>query len=229
MMKYKVGDKVRVKNGLKTQEMGEAKNNYFVTAEMSTMSGSEAVVVKAFSDYYRLSVDGERFCWTDEMLEPANEEEIEKSATVLAKVVKHWDASGVKPEPEEMPQAPLGFHTGEKLFFGLDDGSASTITNAVKAFLDQADLKDMPPIEMSLRNSNEPDMIQKPPHYNQFSFQPIDIIDEVTNYYEGSTAFHIGTVLKYLCRAPFKGKLLEDLKKANYYLTRAIEEIEEEK
>lgn len=74
----------------------------------------------------------------------------------------------------------------------------------------------------------EPDMIQKPPHYNQYSFQPIDIINEVTNYYEGSTAFYIGTVLKYLCRAPFKGKLLEDLKKANYYLTRAIEEMEEE-
>lgn len=74
----------------------------------------------------------------------------------------------------------------------------------------------------------EPDDVNQPPHYNKFSFQPIDMIDEVTNYYEGSTAFHIGTVLKYLCRAPFKGKLLEDLKKANYYLTRAIEEMEEE-
>lgn len=73
----------------------------------------------------------------------------------------------------------------------------------------------------------EPDYINKPPHYNKFSFQPIDVIDEVTNHYEGSTAFHIGTVIKYLCRAPFKGKLLEDLKKANYYLTRAIEEMEE--
>ena len=72
------------------------------------------------------------------------------------------------------------------------------------------------------------DMVQKPPHYNKFSFQPIDMIDEVTNYYEGSTAFHIGTVLKYLFRAPFKGKLLEDLKKANYYLTRAIEEMEDD-
>ena len=30
-----------------------------------------------------------------------------------------------------------------------------------------------------------------------------------------------------MSRAPFKGKLLEDLKKANYYLTRAIEEMEE--
>ena len=87
-----------------------------------------------------------------------------------------------------------------------------------------------------IKSSDEPeeepddsaDMVQKPPHYNKFSFQPIDIIAEVTNYYEGSTAFHIGTVLKYLCRAPFKGKLLEDLKKASYYLTRAIEEMEDD-
>lgn len=74
----------------------------------------------------------------------------------------------------------------------------------------------------------EPDNVNQPPHYNKFSFQPIDIIAEVANYYEGSTAFHIGTVLKYLFRAPFKGKLLEDLKKASYYLTRAITEMEEE-
>ena len=90
--------------------------------------------------------------------------------------------------------------------------------------------------KISEESSDEPeeepddsaDMVQKPPHYNKFRFQPIDIIAEVTNYYEGSTAFHIGTVLKYLCRAPFKGKLLEDLKKANYYLTRAIEEMEDD-
>lgn len=73
----------------------------------------------------------------------------------------------------------------------------------------------------------EPDFINKPPHYNEFSFQPIDIIAEVANAYEGSTAFHVGTALKYLFRAPFKGKLLEDLKKAAYYINRAIEEMEE--
>lgn len=80
--------------------------------------------------------------------------------------------------------------------------------------------------ESSGSSDEQPDVINKPPHYNKFSFQPIDIINEVTNYYEGSTAFYIGTVLKYLCRAPFKGKLLEDLKKANYYLTRAISDME---
>ena len=200
-MEYKVGDKVRIRKDLYFGgNYGIACNN-----DMPHYAGVETVIthITKFGNY-ALSADKGANYWSADILEPANE------------------------EPEETPQAPLGFHTGEKLFFGLDDGSASTITNAVKAFLDQADFKDMPPIEMSLRKSNEPDMIQKPPHYNKFSFQPIDMIDEVTNYYEGSTAFHIGTVLKYLCRAPFKGKLLEDLKKASYYLTRAIEEMEEE-
>ncbi len=176
-MKFKVGDEVRVRKDLEIDETyGE---NIFVE-EMKYLWGEIVTISKVCeAGKYRLAEDETGCCWTDEMLEAVNEEveEIDKPATVLAKVVKHWDASGVKPELEETPQAPLGFHTGEKLFFGLDDGSASTITNAVKAFLDQADFKDMPPIE---------------------------------------------------CRAPFKGKLLEDLKKANYYLTRAIEEMEEE-
>ena len=200
-MEYKVGDKVRIRKDLYFGgNYGIACNN-----DMPHYAGVETVIthITKFGNY-ALSADKGANYWSTDMLEDVNE------------------------EPEETPQAPLGFHTGEKLFFGLDDGSASTITNAVKAFLDQADFKDMPPIEMSLRKSNEPDMIQKPPHYNKFTFQPIDIIAEVTNYYEGSTAFHIGTVLKYLCRAPFKGKLLEDLKKANYYLTRAIEEMEDD-
>ena len=200
-MEYKVGDKVRIRKDLYFGgNYGIACNN-----DMPHYAGVETVIthITKFGNY-ALSADKGANYWSTDMLEDVNE------------------------EPEETPQAPLGFHTGEKLFFGLDDGSASTITNAVKAFLDQADFKDMPPIEMSLRKSNEPDMIQKPPHYNKFTFQPIDIIAEVTNHYEGSTAFHIGTVLKYLFRAPFKGKLLEDLKKANYYLTRAIEEMEEE-
>lgn len=226
-MKFKVGDKVRIRKDL---EVGKMYGGLNIHEKKAEFLGKTTTVTAAWGREYSLDIDAGKWSWTDEMLEDVNEEaeEIDKPATMLAKVVKHWDASGVKPKPEEMPQAPLGFHTGEKLFFGLDDGSASTITNAVKAFLDQADFKDMPPIEISLRNSNQPDMIQKPPHYNKFTFQPIDIIAEVTNHYEGSTAFHIGTALKYLCRAPFKGKLLEDLKKANYYLTRAIEEMEEE-
>lgn len=75
----------------------------------------------------------------------------------------------------------------------------------------------------------EPDMIQNPPHYKQYSFEPIDIITEVVKEYPPEIGFHVGTVLKYLFRSPFKGNLPQDLEKAGYYLQRANKELEETK
>ena len=73
----------------------------------------------------------------------------------------------------------------------------------------------------------EPDMVNTPPHYKQYSFEPIDIITEVVKEYPPEIGFHIGTVLKYLFRSPFKGKQLQDLEKAEYYLQRANKELGE--
>ena len=74
----------------------------------------------------------------------------------------------------------------------------------------------------------EPDMIQSPPHYKQYSFEPIDIITEVVKEYPPEIGFHIGTTLKYLFRSPFKGKQKEDLAKSMYYLERANKELTDE-
>lgn len=70
------------------------------------------------------------------------------------------------------------------------------------------------------------DMINKPAHYTSHSFEVRDVIDEVAQDYKGDIAWNIGNVLKYVMRAPFKGNLLEDLKKAANYLGHAIELIE---
>ena len=74
----------------------------------------------------------------------------------------------------------------------------------------------------------EPDMVNTPPHYKQYSFEPIDIITEVVKEYPPEIGFHIGTTLKYLFRSPFKGKQEEDINKAAYYLARAIKELTDE-
>lgn len=117
------------------------------------------------------------------------------------------------------------------IFRGYKTHALVTFDGMIANFFEYSDIEPDDSAEINAAEptseSNEPDMIQKPPHYNKFTFQPIDIIAEVTNYYEGSTAFHIGTVLKYLMRAPFKGNLLQDLQKAAYYLQRAIDEMEE--
>ena len=83
-------------------------------------------------------------------------------------------------------------------------------------------------IREGTENTTEPDMVNTPPHYKQYSFEPIDIITEVVKEYPPEIGFHVGTVLKYLFRSPFKGKQQEDLAKAEYYLQRANKELTDE-
>ena len=70
--------------------------------------------------------------------------------------------------------------------------------------------------------SRQPDMVNRPPHYNSAEIEAIDAIRAATG---DGFQFHLqGTVLKYLWRYRYKGKPLEDLKKARWYLDRLIEE-----
>ncbi|WP_459524680.1 DUF3310 domain-containing protein [Leuconostoc lactis] len=66
------------------------------------------------------------------------------------------------------------------------------------------------------------DMVEHPKHYNAYKFEVIDIINQVTPHYDSKLAYHIGNVIKYVMRAPFKNNLNEDLKKAQWYLNEAI-------
>lgn len=71
------------------------------------------------------------------------------------------------------------------------------------------------------------DMVFHPSHYNKFSVEVKDTIKEwLEGYKSAYVAYCIGNVLKYLSRAPFKGNMLQDLKKASFYLTEAINELE---
>lgn len=70
------------------------------------------------------------------------------------------------------------------------------------------------------------DMVNHPSHYTQYTQEVIDTITEWVKDYNSVEGYYIGTVLKYLARAPYKGKKLEDLKKASFYLQEAIEYIE---
>ena len=74
-------------------------------------------------------------------------------------------------------------------------------------------------------NTGQPDMVNEPPHYNTSS--EIECIDAIAAATGDGFQFHLqGTVLKYLWRYRYKGKPLEDLKKARWYLDKLIEETE---
>ena len=61
-----------------------------------------------------------------------------------------------------------------------------------------------------------PDPVDHPAHYKVGGIETIDFIEaKKLNY-------NIGNVIKYLTRADYKGNKLEDLRKAQWYLTREI-------
>lgn len=56
------------------------------------------------------------------------------------------------------------------------------------------------------------DAVSHPSHYNAHNIEVIDFIQD------WKLNFCLGNVVKYICRSPYKGKPLEDLRKAKEYL-----------
>jgi hypothetical protein len=75
----------------------------------------------------------------------------------------------------------------------------------------------------TVNECSKPDNVNHPPHYNQGGIECIDAIKAATG--SGFVKYCTGNVIKYLWRYDNKGGL-EDLKKAAWYLDRAIKEME---
>jgi len=62
--------------------------------------------------------------------------------------------------------------------------------------------------------------INHPQHYNAHpsGVECIDVVEHMT--------FNLGNAVKYIWRANEKGKLIEDLKKARWYVDREIERLQ---
>lgn len=66
---------------------------------------------------------------------------------------------------------------------------------------------------------NKQEQVDHPAHYN---YGKIEVIDAIEDWQLG---FHEGNVVKYVARAAHKGKPLQDLQKAQWYLNRLIERV----
>ena len=62
----------------------------------------------------------------------------------------------------------------------------------------------------------KPDPVNNPAHYKVGGIETIDFIEAK------KLGYNLGNVVKYLTRADYKGNKLEDLRKAQWYLTREI-------
>jgi hypothetical protein len=66
------------------------------------------------------------------------------------------------------------------------------------------------------------DMVEKPPHYNHGKFETIEVIED------WKLNYHCGNAVKYISRHMHKGRPVEDIKKAVWYLQRYLLTLEEE-
>ena len=81
-------------------------------------------------------------------------------------------------------------------------------------------------IELPMNMNNKEtksDMVNHPKHYTQGKLEVVEIIEDQ------KLCYHLGNVVKYVLRSPYKGRQLEDLRKAVWYLNRKIELIEKQK
>ena len=67
------------------------------------------------------------------------------------------------------------------------------------------------------------DKVNHPEHYGgeEDLYEAIKVIEA------WKLGFCLGNTVKYICRAPHKGSSLVDLKKARWYLDRAIQRVED--
>lgn len=65
----------------------------------------------------------------------------------------------------------------------------------------------------------EPEKVNHPAHYNAGKIEVIDVIEDM------GLGFSTGNAFKYIARAKHKGRELEDLKKAAWYVIREVNRI----
>lgn len=73
-----------------------------------------------------------------------------------------------------------------------------------------------------MSNVIKADAVNHPAHYTHGNIETIDLIKHITAAYPKEVIYQIGNAVKYLDRAPYKGNLIQDMEKAEWYLKDAI-------
>ena len=74
--------------------------------------------------------------------------------------------------------------------------------------------------DILLNDKDKKEMVNHPSHYNMGKYEAIDVIED------WELGFNLGNTIKYISRAGHKDDIVQDLKKAMWYLQREIDRIE---
>ena len=96
----------------------------------------------------------------------------------------------------------------------------TTVDDLMKVYVDMSQVE----LESYIFDDEEEDAVNNPDHYNTGNIECIEAIEESMS----SVAFKgylKGNCMKYLWRYDYKGKPVEDLQKAQWYLARLLQEV----
>lgn len=81
---------------------------------------------------------------------------------------------------------------------------------------------------MTIKKTVHVDMVKEPPHYKQGKVECWDAVDSAVVGLSPFSAVCVANVFKYIWRHSHKGKDVEDLSKAKFYLDKLIKHYEGE-
>ena len=117
------------------------------------------------------------------------------------------------------------------LFGALWDVNKVTMDELMKVYHDLAEKeeKEMSREELDayIVDDEEEDVVNNPSHYNTGNIECIEAIEESMTP-EAYRGYLKGNCMKYLWRYDYKGKPVEDLEKAGWYLSRLTDMVAEE-
>jgi transcriptional regulator len=157
----------------------------------------------------------------------------------VSQVKWHWkNATGKKPKAKKTEDL-MKIKPTKILAAAKDMDAVLNILKGKQAFWDAAESHQVPVEENFLESEwanafsddqaaqgidwptpPKPDMVNSPNHYTAGGIETIDFIEAK------KLGYHLGNVVKYVSRAPHKGRQLEDLKKARWYLDREIDRVQ---
>ena len=130
----------------------------------------------------------------------------------------------IEEKPEEFV-ALMGYEVVE------DDCDQSQKSRNSVAKKEEANM-DKPLVDQKAKDNAgklEIDMVNHPAHYTAGNVECIDALESMSMGYQDTVQAALAwQVVKYIWRSPLKGKQLEDLQKAQFYLNRLIEKVKHE-
>ena len=154
---------------------------------------------------------------------PADWDRLRKAHPAIERANNKADAVFNRWSPEEPEDTAIvrRYNVREEADKSLDAWMAGAEEEAHKILIEEGCTTDLD------WGASEEDLINNPEHYNTGSIECIEAIEESMS----SVAFKgylKGNCMKYLWRYDYKGKQVEDLKKATWYLNRLTNIVAEE-